>query len=85
MIDAGYFPLLNFDNALPDQAGEVCIANIGPLERKKRMKFGIQQFIIALVVLGLMIFLHLNPLWRLLLLPLFWTGGIGYFQARDKT
>ena len=65
--------------------GEVCIANISPLERQKRLRFGIQQFIIALVILAILIVLDVNPLWRLPLLLVFWTAAIGYFQARDKT
>ena len=65
--------------------GEVCIANISSTERKKRLRFGIQTFIFTLVILGVMIFLDLNPLWRLLLLFLFWASATGYFQARDKT
>lgn len=68
-----------------EHAGEVCIANISPLERQKRMRFGVQQFIIALVILVVLIALQVNPLWRLPLLLMFWTAAIGYFQARDKT
>jgi hypothetical protein len=68
-----------------EDAGEFCIANISPIERKKRLRFGIQAFLFALVVLGIMIALGLNPLWRLPLLLLFWASTTGYFQARDKT
>lgn len=85
MIDIAKFSILKSAPASPDEAQGVCIANISPLERQKRMRFGIQQFIIALLVLGVMIAVHLSPLWRLSLLLLFWTAGIGYFQARDKT
>lgn len=67
------------------EGGEVCIANISPLERQKRMRFGIQQLIVTLVILGGMMILHVNPLWRLPLLFMFWAAGVGYFQARDKT
>ena len=68
-----------------ENVGDVCIANISSLERTKRLKFGIQTFIFTLVILGVMIALDLNPLWRLLLLFLFWASATGYFQARDKT
>ena len=68
-----------------ENAGEVCIANISPIERQKRLRFGIQVFIITLVILGVMIVLDLNPLWRLPLLLLFWSSATGTFQARDKT
>jgi len=68
-----------------EEVGEVCIANISPIERRKRMRFGIQQFIIALVILGALIFFGVNHFWRAPLLLLFWASAIGYFQATDKT
>jgi hypothetical protein len=64
---------------------EVCIANISPLERQKRMRFGIQQFITTLVILGVLMAFDVNPFWRLPLLFMFWAAAVGYFQARDKT
>jgi hypothetical protein len=80
---------LNLSHTDPSQenedVGEVCIANISSVERQKRMRFGIQVFIVTLVVLGITIALNLNPIWRLTLLLMFWVSAIGYFQARDKT
>jgi hypothetical protein len=67
------------------EIGEVCIANISPLERRKRLMFAIWQLIITLVILGILIALDLNPLWRLPLLFLFSASTVSYFQARDKT
>ena len=85
MIDLAYF--LNLDQRTHQQQNseEVCIANISPLERQKRLKFGIQQFIFTLFVLSVLIVFQVNPLWRLSLLFLFWAPAVGYFQARDKT
>ena len=78
--------LLDLNNASKGKDVEdVCIANISLEERQQRLRFGVQQFIVTLVVLGVMILLHLNPLWRLPLLLLFWASAVGYFQARDKT
>lgn len=68
-----------------EEIGEVCIPNISPFERRKRLMFAIQQFIITLVVLGVLIVLGLNPLWRLPLLFMFSASTVSYFQARDKT
>jgi hypothetical protein len=68
-----------------EDAGDVCIANISPLERQKRLRFGIWQFIFTLVILGVLMVLQVNPFWRLPLLFLFWASATGYFQARDKT
>jgi hypothetical protein len=68
-----------------ENIGEVCIANISPLERKKRLKFAIQQFTVTLVILGALIALDLNPLWRLPLLFMFLASTTSYFQFLDKT
>jgi hypothetical protein len=67
------------------EVGEVCIPNISPAERQKRLSFGIRQFITTLVILAVMIVLGLNHFWRLPLLFLFWAAGTGFFQAFDKT
>jgi pilus assembly protein TadC len=85
MIDSAYFSDLNELSKEKEDDGEACIANISLLERQKRLRFGIRQFIFSLVILGILIVLHLNPLWRLLLLFMFWASAVGYFQARDKT
>jgi hypothetical protein len=85
MINSAYF---SDQKPLPqkrENAQEVCIANISPLERQLRLRFGIRQFIFTLVVLAVLIVFHLNPLWRLPLLFMFWAAATGYFQARDKT
>jgi len=81
-----YFAGFNSPSSQPDEeAGEVCLANISPLERQKRLRFGIRQFITTLIILGILLALDVNPLWRLPLLFMFWVAAVGYFQARDKT
>ena len=67
------------------ETGEVCIANISPSERKIRLTFAIWQFVITLVILGVLVALQLHPLWRLLLFFMFAASTVSYFQARDKT
>jgi hypothetical protein len=86
-IHTAYFSdLPSNDPSEEDQEiGEACIANISPFERKLRLTFAIRQFAITLIILGAMIALHLNPLWRLLLFFLFSASTVSYFQARDKT
>jgi hypothetical protein len=84
-INLAYFSNLNTPAPSQEESSEVCIANISPAERQKRLRFGIYQFVVTLVILAILIFLHVNPLWRLPLLLMFWAAAIGYFQARDKT
>jgi len=86
-IYTAYFSGLNWSDPSGEgqERGEVCIANISPSERKLRLTFAIWQFVIALVILGIMIALHLHPLWRLLLFFMFAASTVSYFQARDKT
>lgn len=86
-INTAYFSDLHSRHASTDdqEMGEVCIANISPRERKKRLKFAISQFIVTLVILGVLIALDLNPLWRLPLLFMFSASTVSYFQVLDKT
>ena len=81
------FAKTSFNNSSPtdEEDGEVCISNISPLERQKRLRFGVSQFIVTLVVLGLLIAFDADRLWRLPLIFMFWAAAVGYFQARDKT
>jgi hypothetical protein len=85
IINSAYFSDLNDFPKKKEEDAEICIANISPLGRQKRLRFGIRQFIFTLVILAVLIVLHVNPFWRLPLLLLFWAAAVGYFQARDKT
>ena len=80
-----YFSGLNDHSNKREESEEVCIANISQPERQKRLRFGVQQFIFTLIILGVLIVLNLHPLWRLPLLFMFWASAVGYFQAQDKT
>ncbi len=74
---------LNFGQAA--ETGEVCIANISPAERRRRMKFGTRQFIISGVILAALLFFGADRFWRLILFLPLAAAFSGYFQARDKT
>ena len=59
--------------------------NIGPRERRKRLRFGLVAFAVTVAIGVLLIATGVRPLWRLpLFLPLF-VAALGYFQAREKT
>lgn len=75
----------NTSGSQQEESGEVCIANISPLERRKRLMFAIRQFTVTLVLLGVLITLELNPLWRLSLFFMFSASTVSFFQVRDKT
>jgi hypothetical protein len=64
---------------------ETCIPNISPREGRKRLVGGMILFVVGLAVLGVLIAFGAERGWRLLLLPLFWGAGLGFFQWRDKT
>ncbi len=63
----------------------VCIANISPPERRRRLLFGMIQCVIAFAMLAALMATGTHRLWRLPLLFLFWGAAIGFFQWRDKT
>jgi hypothetical protein len=67
------------------EVGEICIANISPRERLKRLIGGVIPFVIALGILAWMISADVDRLWRLPLFLLFVAAASGFFQWRDKT
>ncbi len=86
-MDVFYFAGSNFNPSSNEdyQLGEVCIPNISPKERKKRVQFAVRYFLFTLVVLGLLIAFDVNPLWRLPLFFMFSAATTSYIQALDKT
>jgi hypothetical protein len=65
-------------------SGEVCIANISPRERLKRLVGGLIPFALALGILSWQMSRDVNRLWRLPLFILFVAAASGFFQWRDK-
>lgn len=66
-------------------ASAVCIPNLSPHERTKRLVAGSIPFVIGLVVLAVLVGTRADRWWRLMLLPLFWGAAVGFFQWRDET
>lgn len=75
----------NFPSEPEEEVGEVCIPNISPKERKKRVQFAVWYFLFTLVVLGALVAFDVNPLWRLPLFFMFSAATTSYIQALDKT
>lgn len=65
--------------------GDLCIPNISPAERRKRLVAGIIPFVISLVILAALLASGAGRWWRLALLPFFWAAATGFFQWKDKT
>lgn len=66
-------------------AGDACIPNISPIERKKRLRFGIVQVVVTTLILAAMLAFGVDKLWRLPLFALYSAGTVSMFQAFDKT
>ena len=64
---------------------ELCIPNISPRERLKRLIGGVIPFVIAVAILGWLMAINASRLWRLPLFLLFAVAASGFFQWRDKT
>jgi hypothetical protein len=65
--------------------GEVCIPNIGPKERQKRLMAGAAGFTAGVIAFVLIQSFTL-PVWaNVFTLPLFIAGAFGFFQWKDKT
>ncbi|HNN12504.1 MAG TPA: hypothetical protein PKL78_03030 [Anaerolineales bacterium] len=65
--------------------GDACIPNISPIERQKRLRFGIAQVVITTLILAAMLYFGVDKLWRLPLFALYSAGTVSMFQAFDKT
>ena len=87
-LDIVYFADPNLNPApheKDEERGEVCIPNISPKERKKRVQFAIWYFLFTLIVLGALLAFDVNPLWRIPLFFMFSAATTSYIQALDKT
>jgi hypothetical protein len=62
-----------------------CIANIGPREQRKRMRFGLVLFVVSAAVAAVLMASGVPRWWRLALFLPVWAAATGFFQAREKT
>jgi hypothetical protein len=68
-----------------DGSYDVCIANISPKERRKRLNYGIFQFVFGFVVLAALLAGGADKAWRLPLFAVFASAAVSCFQSYDKT
>jgi hypothetical protein len=64
---------------------QVCVANIDTAGRRQRLMAGVIELVFGLGILGVMLAVHADPLWRLPLFLVFWGAAIGFFQWRERT
>lgn len=68
-----------------NEPADVCMPNISPKERRKRMQFGILQTVFGLVIFTAILLLGADKAWRLPLFFMFAAAASSIFQALDKT
>lgn len=72
-------------NELDAAEGEACVPNIGPRQRRMRMRFGVAGLVVGGLACAIMVGLDASRGWRPLLLLPFWAGASGIFQAMEHT
>jgi hypothetical protein len=78
-------PLQESEEPFEQIDGQVCIANIGPRERRRRLTSGIVLLSLGVGIGAVLVVSHVPSLWRLPLFVLFYAGAAGVFQWREKT
>ncbi len=66
-------------------ASDVCIPNIGPKERRRRLYSGLIALALAAVIGAGLFAIGAGRWWRLGLFLFFYAGMAGVFQWREKT
>ena len=66
-------------------SADVCVPNIGPEERRRRLIGGAVALGVGVGLAGLMVVADVDRWWRVALLLPFWSASLGYFQAAEKT
>jgi len=65
-------------------SGERCAANIGPAERRKRLRVGLVAVGVCTLASAVLIADGAPRWWRLALVLPWWTAALGIFQARAQ-
>jgi hypothetical protein len=67
------------------EAGDVCIPNIGPRERRRRLIGGVGVFAFGAIAAALLIAFGVQRAWRIALFVPMWGGALGLLQVKEKT
>jgi len=68
----------------PDSA-DVCIPNIGPKERAKRLRIGVIGLSVGALVAVSLLLAGADRAWRLMAFLPFWAGATSIWQVRERT
>lgn len=66
-------------------SADVCVPNIGPRERHRRLVAGVGLLVLAAGVAGILLWVEVPRLWRVLVFLPAWAGALGVFQVTAKT
>jgi hypothetical protein len=67
------------------EAREVCIPNIGPRERRRRLIGGGCLLALGAIAAALLLGFDARRAWRIVVLVPVWGGALGLLQVREKT
>jgi hypothetical protein len=67
------------------EARDVCIPNIGPRERRRRLIGGVGLFVLGAMAAALLIGFGAGRAWRIAVFLPLWGGALGLLQVREKT
>ncbi len=67
------------------ETSTLCLPNINTAQRRRRLAFGVLALAVGLGILAALMALGGDRWWRLPLLLVWWSAGLGYFQWRDRT
>lgn len=65
--------------------GHVCVPNIGPRGRRRRLLAGVFGLLMGASLGGLVVLTGTSVFWRATVFVPFWFGALGLLQAHEKT
>jgi hypothetical protein len=73
------------DTADVPESAQVCIPNIGPKERAKRLRIGTAVLALGAIVAVALVLADAERAWRLMVFLPFWAGATSVWQVYEKT
>jgi hypothetical protein len=67
------------------EARDLCIPNIGPRERRRRLIGGAVSLALGVIAAALLLGFGAQRAWRIVVFLPVWAGALGLFQAKERT